>query len=120
MLFLAVSCHLSCSKTPIDRQEPEKPEMTITSMSLKEYPGVEAEIDNPSKSIYMTLPFGAKPGKATIIYETSEGVAGSPESGSMVDISKEVEIFLKDAEGNACKYGERGGHLERRVYFRNR
>lgn len=104
MLFLAVSCHLSCSKTPIDTQEPEKPEMTITSMTLKEYPGVEAEIDNPSKSIYMTLPFGAKPGKATIIYETSEGVTGSPESGSMVDISKEVEIFLKDAEGNACKY----------------
>ena len=104
MLFLAVSCHLSCSKTPIDRQEPEKPEMTITSMSLKEYPGVEAEIDNPSKSIYMTLPFGAKPGKATIIYETSEGVTGSPESGSMVDITKDVDIFLKNSEGDASKY----------------
>ena len=104
MLFLAVSCHLSCSKTPIDHREPEKPEMTITSMSLKEYPGVESEIDNPSKSIYMTLPFGAKPGKATIIYETSEGVTGSPESGSMVDITKDVDIFLKNSEGDASKY----------------
>jgi len=104
MLFLAVSCHLSCSKTPIDNREPEKPEMTITSMSLKEYPGVESEIDNPSKSIYMTLPFGAKPGKATIIYETSEGVTGSPESGSMVDITKDVDIFLKNSEGDASKY----------------
>ena len=104
MLFLAVSCHLSCSKTPIDHREPEKPEMTITSMSLKEYPGVESEIDNPSKSIYMTLPFGAKPGKATIIYETSEGVTGSPESGSMVDITKDVDIFLRNSEGDASKY----------------
>lgn len=78
--------------------------MTITSMSLKEYPGVESEIDNPSKSIYMTLPFGAKPGKATIIYETSEGVTGSPESGSMVDITKDVDIFLKNSEGDASKY----------------
>jgi len=104
MLFLAVSCHLSCSKTPIDNREPDKPEMTITSMSLKEYPGVESEIDNPSKSIYMTLPFGAKPGKATIIYETSEGVTGSPESGSMVDITKDVDIFLKNSEGDASKY----------------
>ena len=51
----------------------------------------------------MTLPYGAKPGKATLVYETNEGVKGSPESGSQVDITAPVQIFLKDAEGNACK-----------------
>lgn len=113
-LVLAVSCHLGCSKTPSEtptptpepeqEQKPAKIEMNITSISLKEYPGVEAEIDNPSKSIYMTLPYGAKPGKATVVFETSEGVTASPESGSQVDISSPVNIFLKDAEGNACKW----------------
>lgn len=78
--------------------------MLITSMALQEYPGVESEIDNPSKTIYMTLPYGASLGKATIIYETSEGITGSPASGSQVDIAAPVQIFLKDAEGNACKY----------------
>ena len=106
MLLTAVSCHLGCSKTPTPSPlpEPAKPEMYITSLSLKEYPGVETEIDNSSKTIYMTLPYGAKPGKATLIYETSEGITGSPESGSQVDITSPVQIFLKDAEGNACKY----------------
>ena len=106
MLFTAVSCHLGCSKTPtpIPQPEPAKPEMYITSLSLKEFPGVETEIDNSSKTIYMTLPYGAKPGKATLVYETNEGVTGSPESGSQVDITAPVQIFLKDAEGNACKY----------------
>lgn len=106
MLFAAVSCHLSCSKvpTPTPQPEPAKPELYITSLSLKEFPGVESEIDNPSKTIYMTLPFGAKPSKATIIFETTEGVTANPESGSQVDITSPVNIFLKDAEGNACKY----------------
>ena len=102
MLFTAVSCHLGCSKTPtpIPQPEPAKPEMYITSLSLKEFPGVETEIDNSSKTIYMTLPYGASLGKATIIYETSEGITGSPASGSQVDIAAPVQIFLKDAEGN--------------------
>ena len=106
MLLTAVSCHLGCSKTPTPSPlpEPAKPEMYITSLSLKEYPGVETEIDNSSKTIYMTLPYGAKLGKATIVYETSEGITGSPVSGSQVDITSPVQIFLKDAEGNACKY----------------
>ena len=101
---MAVSCHLSCSKTPVETPEPAKPVLEITSLSLKEYPGVEAEIDNPSKTIYMTLPYGAKPGKATLLIETTEGLTASPESGSQVDITSPVDIFLKDAEGNACKY----------------
>lgn len=104
MLFLAVSCHLSCSKTPDAVPEPEKAAMAITSLSLKEYPGIGSEIDNPSKTIYMTLPYGAVPGKATIIFETSEGVTASPESGSQVDISAPVDIFLSNADGDACRY----------------
>lgn len=104
LLLMAVSCHLSCSKTPSDNQEPESPVIEITSLSLAEYPGVEAEIDNPSKTIYMTLPYGAKPGKATLVYEMTEGITGSPESGTQVDVSKDVNIFLKDSEGNAVKY----------------
>lgn len=103
MLFMALSCQPSGSSTPVT-PEPAKPEMAITAFSLSEYPGVESEIDNPSKTIYMTLPFGAKPGKATIIFETTEGVTANPESGSQVDITSPVNIFLKDAEGNACKY----------------
>lgn len=104
LLLMAVSCHLSCSKTPSENKEPESPVLEITSLSLAEYPGVIAEIDNPSKTIYITLPYGAKPGKATLVYETTEGVAGSPESGTQVDVSKDVNIFLKDSEGNAVKY----------------
>ena len=103
---MAVSCHLGCSKTPTPTPQPEpaKPELYITSLSLKEFPGVETEIDNPSKSIYMTLPYGANLGKATLVYETNEGITGSPESGSQVDISLPVNIFLKDAEGNSYVY----------------
>ncbi|MBQ8838800.1 MAG: family 10 glycosylhydrolase [Bacteroidales bacterium] len=104
-IFLAVSCQTSGGSTiPTPEPEPQKNEMSITSLSLKEYPGIEAEIDNPSKTIYMTLPYGAVPGKATVIFEVSEGVTASPESGSQVDISKDVYIFLSDEEGNACKY----------------
>ena len=103
MLLLALSCQPAVSSTP-NTPEPARPEMAITSLSLKEYPGVESEIDNPSKTIYMTLPYGAKLGKATLIFETTEGITANPESGSEVNISQDVNIFLKDTEGNACKY----------------
>jgi len=103
LLLMALSCQPSGSTVP-DNQEPAKPDMAITSLSLKEYPGIEAEIDNPSKTIYMTLPFGAKPGMATIVFETTEGITADPKSGSKVDVSKNVDIFLSDDEGNACKY----------------
>lgn len=109
-LFLAFSCQPSSgSSIPLpepetdkdadqeqiaEPEEEKKVEIAITSLSLKEYPGIESKIDNSQNTIYMILPTGAFPGKATIIFETTEGVTAVPESGSVVDITKDVAIDL--------------------------
>lgn len=103
LVLLTASCQPS-SGAPTPNPEPEKPQMVITSMTLKEYPGVESKIDNSSNTIYMTLPYGAILGKATIVYTLTEGIAAVPESGTKVSINAPVDIYLSDEDGRAAKW----------------
>ena len=96
------SCQPSDSPTP--NPEPERPVMEVLTFALDEYPGVEILIDNTDKNIYITLPYGANPGRVHMRYTVTPGVKATPENGGEINLSKSPKLYLSLESGAACSY----------------
>ena len=94
----------SCGKSEAQTPRKTEPELKILSFFIKEYPGAEVVIDDDAHTVTARLAYGAYPGKAHIKFTVNDGVTAEPPSGSEVDLSAPVSIFLTDVDGNAKKY----------------
>lgn len=108
LLFFSALISCACSpepgkEDPIPVPDPVE-KMKILSLSFREYPGLPVNIDQAAKTVEVTFPSGMKLGNATLMMELSEGVSSRPESGSVIDLSKDNAIFLSLEDGSACKW----------------
>lgn len=98
----------ACGADTPETPQPEPPvtsDLELKSLSLREYPGLDIRIDHTDYTVDISFPYGAILGNAHVEYTVAEGITGSPESGSSIDLTKEnIGIYLSDAEGHARKY----------------
>lgn len=101
-LGLAAFCF--CGKPGAQGQTTPTPKLEILSFFVKEYPEADVIIDNEGKTVSVTLAYGITPGMAHIKFTVNDGVTASPASGTEVDLSSPVSVYLSDQDGNASKY----------------
>lgn len=100
----AVSCREPAVVPDTPGPDPVVVEVAVKSASLSEYPNAAVTIDDEANTVSAVLPFGSKLGKATLILELSGDCTSEPASGTVVDLTRDFNIFLTASTGAARKY----------------
>lgn len=93
---------VSCGSSP--GPDGGETQWSVLSVSLLDFPEADIVIDNPGRSVSVTLPYGSTLGQSRFQISLPEGLASEPTDGAMVDLRDFKAIYLSDPTGAAAKF----------------